>query len=102
MPGGGTLTVDLQKAKGVLKIRFADTGVGMTAEDKAHIFEPFYSGFGNGRGLGMANVRRIVDDYEGTDRRRAPSATRGPRSSSNCRGAGGKSRPAGSRPWKTC
>jgi len=66
MPGGGTLTIDLQKAKGALKIRFADTGVGMTAEDKAHIFEPFYSGFGNGRGLGMANVRRIVDDYEGT------------------------------------
>ncbi len=66
MPGGGTLTIDLQKAKGALKIRFADTGVGMTAEDKAHIFEPFYSGFGNGRGLGMANIRRIVDDYEGT------------------------------------
>ena len=69
MPGGGTLTIDLQKAKGALKIRFADTGIGMTAEDKAHIFEPFYSGFENGRGLGMANVRRIVDDYEGTDRR---------------------------------
>jgi signal transduction histidine kinase len=65
MPGGGILTVDLLGEKGGLKIRFADTGVGMTAEDKAHIFEPFYSGFGNGRGLGMANVRRIVDDYEG-------------------------------------
>ena len=66
MPGGGTLTIDLLGGKGGLKIRFADTGVGMTAEDKANLFEPFYSGFGNGRGLGMANVRRIVDDYEGT------------------------------------
>ena len=66
MPGGGTLAIDLVEDKKALKIRFADTGVGMTAEDKAHLFEPFYSGFGNGRGLGMANVRRIVDDNEGT------------------------------------
>jgi len=66
MPGGGTLTIDLLGGKGELKIRFADTGIGMTAEDKVHLFEPFYSGFGNGRGLGMASVRRIVDDYEGT------------------------------------
>jgi signal transduction histidine kinase len=66
MPGGGTLTIDLVENRDGLKIRVADTGVGMTAEDKAHLFEPFYSGFGDGRGLGMANVRRIVDDYEGT------------------------------------
>jgi two-component system sensor histidine kinase PilS (NtrC family) len=66
MPAGGTLTIDLLEGKGEVKIRFADTGVGMTAEDKAHLFEPFYSGFENGRGLGMANVRRIVDDYDGT------------------------------------
>ena len=66
MPGGGTLTIDLLEDKRALKIRFADTGKGMTAEDKAHLFEPFYSGFGDGRGLGMANVRRIVDDCEGT------------------------------------
>ena len=40
--------------------------MGMTDEDKAHLFEPFYSGFESGRGLGMAGVRRIVDDYDGT------------------------------------
>lgn len=66
MPDGGTLTIDLEKDRKSLRIRFADTGKGMSAEDKAHLFEPFYSGFGNGRGLGMAGVRRIVDDYEGT------------------------------------
>ena len=66
MPKGGTLTIDLGQDKTGLKIRFADTGVGMSDETKTHLFEPFYSGFGNGRGLGMANVRRIVDDYEGS------------------------------------
>ncbi len=66
MPGGGALTIDLVEDKRGLRIRFADTGVGMSAEDRANIFEPFYSGFGNGRGLGMPIVRRIVDDYDGT------------------------------------
>ena len=65
MPGGGTLTMDLDKRREDVLIRFADTGKGMTDEDQAHLFEPFYSNFANGRGLGMAAVRRIVDDYEG-------------------------------------
>jgi two-component system sensor histidine kinase PilS (NtrC family) len=66
MPDGGTLTIDfLAPNRNELCLRFADTGVGMTEEDKARLFEPFYSGFENGRGLGMAVVRRIVDDYEG-------------------------------------
>jgi len=65
MPNGGTLAIDLRAEKKSVKIAFSDTGTGMTDEDKAHIFEPFYSGFENGRGLGMANVLRIIDDYEG-------------------------------------
>ena len=37
----------------------------MKEEDKDRLFEPFYSGFSAGRGIGMAVVRRIVDDYSG-------------------------------------
>jgi two-component system sensor histidine kinase PilS (NtrC family) len=66
MPKGGALNVDfLNDSKKELKIRFADTGKGMSRESRERIFEPFYSGFENGRGLGMAVVRRIVDDYNG-------------------------------------
>jgi signal transduction histidine kinase len=66
MREGGTLTIDFFiPNRNELCLRFADTGVGMTEEEKARVFEPFYSGFENGRGLGMAVVRRIVDDYEG-------------------------------------
>lgn len=66
MPGGGTLTINfVQDRKDKLQIKIADTGKGMTREEKERVFEPFYSGFDNGRGLGMSIVYRIVDDYEG-------------------------------------
>ena len=66
MPEGGRLRLDflgLQRKE--IRIVVADTGKGMTDEDKGHLFEPFYSGFENGRGLGMSIVRKIVDDYDG-------------------------------------
>ncbi|MEW5900043.1 MAG: ATP-binding protein [Acidobacteriota bacterium] len=66
MPDGGTLTVDFfQDKKKAIRIRFADTGLGIKKEEKEHLFEPFYSRFENGHGLGLAVVRRIVDDYDG-------------------------------------
>jgi two-component system sensor histidine kinase PilS (NtrC family) len=72
MPDGGVLTIDfLEPGNGEVELRIADTGKGMTEEDKEHLFEPFYSGFEGGRGLGLAAVRRIVDDYDGRIRIRS-------------------------------
>jgi signal transduction histidine kinase len=66
MPDGGTLNIDfLQPRREEVELRFSDTGKGLSAEAKEHLFEPFYSGFEGGRGLGLAVVRRIVDDYDG-------------------------------------
>jgi len=66
MPDGGTLTADFtrRKKKGI-QMKFADTGKGMGKEERERMFEPFYSGFDTGKGIGMAVVRRIVDDYNG-------------------------------------
>lgn len=66
MPGGGTLTIDfLMAKKNRIQLRFADTGIGMSEEEKKRVFEPFYSGFEGGKGIGMGVIRRIVDDYRG-------------------------------------
>jgi signal transduction histidine kinase len=66
MPDGGTLAIDFdQEKKDKIELRIADSGKGMTEEQKERIFEPFYSGFEGGQGIGMAVVHRIVDDYKG-------------------------------------
>jgi len=69
MPGGGILRIDIAlEANRELTLRVADNGRGMSAEEQERIFEPFYSGLPGGRGLGLAVVRRIVEDYRGAIR----------------------------------
>ena len=66
MPEGGELSIDFGRPKkNALSIRIVDSGRGMTAEEKARMFEPFYTRFDGGRGLGMAVVRQILDSYAG-------------------------------------
>jgi PAS domain S-box-containing protein len=43
----------------------SDTGIGMTAEVQARIFEPFFTSKFTGRGLGLAAVLGIVQGHKG-------------------------------------
>lgn len=66
MPEGGKLSLNFYNSRREgLKIVIADTGIGLSEKDKENLFVPFYSGFGEGRGLGLATVRKLVEDYEG-------------------------------------
>jgi signal transduction histidine kinase len=67
MPEGGTLSVDFSKnSDDEIELRFADTGIGMSEKEKKRLFDPFYSKFQSGNGIGMMVVQRIVDTYEGS------------------------------------
>jgi signal transduction histidine kinase len=66
MPGGGALTIDIEaNDQRTIGLRFIDTGTGMTEAEIGKMFEPFYSRFEGGQGLGMAVVRKIVEDFDG-------------------------------------
>jgi signal transduction histidine kinase len=51
---------------GRVRLEVEDDGPGMTTEDREHMFEQFYTTRPEGAGLGLAIVRRLVTDMEGT------------------------------------
>jgi two-component system sensor histidine kinase PilS (NtrC family) len=65
MPYGGRLLVSGRLVEGVYQLRVADTGRGMSAQERDKLFHPFKSFFDQGTGLGMAIVYRIVQEHGG-------------------------------------
>ncbi len=65
MPGGGTVRVTGQLQGSTYRLVVADTGRGMSEEERAKIFQPFQSFFDRGTGIGMAIVYRIVQEHGG-------------------------------------
>lgn len=42
-----------------------DSGLGVSDDDREHIFEPFYTTKANGMGLGLAICRKIIEEHGG-------------------------------------
>jgi signal transduction histidine kinase len=66
MPTGGELWVTTRQSDRHAVIEFADNGPGISAEVRAHLFEPFFTTRPAGTGLGLALCREIVVQHEGT------------------------------------
>jgi signal transduction histidine kinase len=69
---GGRVDIFVERLKGIVRISVADTGIGITTEDKERIFDDFVRIKNQktrnitGSGLGLSIVRKIVDMYKGS------------------------------------
>ena len=67
MNGKGELRVRTYREDPCVVVEIGDNGPGISPEVKAHIFEPFFTtkGVGEGTGLGLDTVQRIVKKHRG-------------------------------------
>ncbi len=67
MGGKGELRVRTYREDSCVVVEIADNGPGISADVRPHIFEPFFTtkGVGEGTGLGLDTVQRIVKKHRG-------------------------------------
>jgi two-component system nitrogen regulation sensor histidine kinase NtrY len=62
----GEVSVEVGTENGTIAIDVADRGPGVRAEDMSRIFEPYFSTYDAGTGLGLPIARRIVEVHGGS------------------------------------
>jgi two-component system sensor histidine kinase GlrK len=71
-PKGGTIHLRARTEGGLLELDVADSGPGIPMEDRAHVFEAFYTGRASkssavkGTGIGLSVVLEFVSAHGGT------------------------------------
>ncbi|MFT4109752.1 sensor histidine kinase [Propionicimonas sp.] len=69
-PPGGRVRISVAAGPDTCEVAVADTGVGIDADDLPRVFERFFRAdkarSGEGSGLGLSLVRRVVDLHGGT------------------------------------
>jgi two-component system, NtrC family, nitrogen regulation sensor histidine kinase NtrY len=65
MPEGGTLTVRTASLENGVRLEVSDTGQGLTHEECARLFTPYYTTKTHGTGLGLAIVQSVISDHNG-------------------------------------
>lgn len=67
-PAGGKVRMTVEPADGGVRLVVEDEGPGIPDVDPQRVFQPFFLTRANGRGLGLAIVRRVVLAHEGSVR----------------------------------
>jgi two-component system nitrogen regulation sensor histidine kinase NtrY len=65
MPSGGVITVRTISLGHAARFEIADTGQGLTPEECARLFTPYYTTKTHGTGLGLAIVQSVISDHKG-------------------------------------
>jgi signal transduction histidine kinase len=63
--GKGLIELETGEADDFVFVVVGDTGVGMDSQETEMIFNPFFSRKADGMGLGLAYVRRILEEHNG-------------------------------------
>lgn len=59
----GVIEINIYRKEEDIYLSIKDNGVGIAGSEMERIFTPFYSKFSSGIGLGMAIVKRIIDEH---------------------------------------
>ena len=65
VPRGGVLRIASSREDGHVHLSVSDTGMGLTEEECARLFTPYYTTKHHGTGLGLAIVQSVVSDHGG-------------------------------------
>ncbi len=65
MPAGGRLTLRTRRTAQGAALEVEDTGTGLSDDQRARLFTPYFSTKPGGTGLGLAIVQGIVSDHGG-------------------------------------
>jgi PAS domain S-box-containing protein len=66
MPGGGRLTLALERQGDGVEISVTDTGVGIKPEHRGRVFQLFFTTRAGGSGIGLASAYKTVHLHEGS------------------------------------
>ena len=61
----GRLGISLKGDRGLLLVEVQDNGCGIDEHDRPHLFNPFFTRKNYGTGLGLTQVKKIVDQHGG-------------------------------------
>jgi two-component system sensor histidine kinase HydH len=65
MPEGGEISVRWSSNAGTLKLQIIDSGPGIKEDVRQALFRPFFSTKSGGLGIGLALVKRMVEEWGG-------------------------------------
>ena len=65
IPEKGEITLKTEDSRNGVLITIMDNGIGIPDEEKGKVFEPFFTKKERGTGLGLAVVKKIIDNHGG-------------------------------------